>query len=52
LVIVSFRSSTAIPPGAALDQQEQEQEQEVVGQEVVPPGVSTTLDGIEQVEPI
>jgi hypothetical protein len=32
-------------------QQEQEQEQQQVGQEVVPPGVRTTLDGAEHVEP-
>jgi len=34
-----------------LDQQQQEQEQQQVGQEVVPPGISTTLDEAEQVEP-
>jgi len=34
-----------------LYQQQQEQEQQQVGQEVQPPGVSTTLDEAEQVEP-
>src|SRR3989442_808787 len=34
-----------------LYQQQQEQEQQQVGQEVLPPGVSTTLDEAEQVEP-
>jgi hypothetical protein len=34
-----------------LDQQQQEQEQQQVGQEVQLPGVSTTLDEAEQVEP-
>jgi hypothetical protein len=35
-----------------LYQQQQEQEVDEVGQEVVPPGVSTTLDKAEQVEPM
>jgi hypothetical protein len=38
------------PTDSMLDQHEQEQEQQVVGQLVVPPGVSTTLVA-KQVEP-
>ncbi|MFG1610489.1 hypothetical protein [Actinoplanes sp. NPDC049265] len=45
----------AVPPrrlGAGTPaQQEHEQEQQQVGQDVVPPGVRTTLDEAEQVEP-
>jgi hypothetical protein len=43
--------SEKLPANRMLYQQQQEQEQQQVGQEVVPPGVSTTLDEAEQVEP-
>jgi len=39
------------PAKSILNQQQLEHEQEVVGQEVVPPGVNTTMDEVEQVEP-
>lgn len=42
---------TAAPGGRILAQQEQEQEQQHVGQDVVPPGVRTTVEEAEQVEP-
>jgi hypothetical protein len=46
-----FLRRVQISANRMLYQQQEEQDVDVVGQEVVPPGVSTTLDKVEQVEP-